>query len=63
MVLMVLIVLEVLEFLVVWATYRLLAGSWQNTKYKCLLELLAALIGAVRNLLVLPGGINNLLMY
>ena len=65
MVLMVLIVLEVLEvlkFLIVQAIYRLLAGSWQKTKYKCLLELLAALTGAVRNLSVLSGGINNLLI-
>jgi hypothetical protein len=63
MVLMVLEVLEVLKFLMVRATYRLLAGSWQETECECLLELLAALTGAVRNLSVLSGGINNLLMY
>ena len=62
MVLMVLMVLEVLEFLMVRATYRLLAGSWQDTECECLLELLAALTGAVRNLSVLSGGMNNLLM-
>ena len=62
MVLMVLEVLEVLKFLMVRATYRLLAGSWQETECECLLELLAALTGAVRNLSVLSGGINNLLM-
>ena len=63
MVLMVPEVLEVLKFLMVRATCRLLAGSWQETECKCLLELLAALTGAVRNLSVLSGGINNLLMY
>ena len=62
MVLMVLEVLEVLKFLMVQATYRLLAGSWQETECECLLKLLAALTGAVRNLSVLSGGINNLLM-
>ena len=63
MVLMVLEVLEVLKFLMVRATYRLLAGSWQETECECLLELLAALTGAIRNLSVLSGGINNLLMW
>jgi hypothetical protein len=62
MVLMVLEVLKVLKFLMVRATYRLLAGSWQETECECLLELLAALTGAIRNLSVLSGGINNLLM-
>ena len=62
MVLEVLEVLEVLKFLVVWAIYRLLTGSWQEAKCECLLELLTALTGAVRNLPVLSGGMNNLLM-
>jgi hypothetical protein len=62
MVLMVLEVLKFLKFLMVWVTYRLLTGSWQEIKCECLLELLAALTGAIRNLSVLSGGMNNLLM-
>ena len=40
----------------------LLTGSWQDAECKCLLEILAVLAGAVRNLSVLLGGMNIFLM-